>query len=534
MGPTTERADVILRNGTVVDGTGSPAKIASVAIAGDTIVDILPAALPIDGVDVIDCSGLVIAPGFLDIHTHSDLSLIADPSAPSKIMQGVTTDVVGNCGFSAFPAHPRRSRLLRDFLRGLGTSTVDISWQDLDGYADQFVTAAPIMNIAALVGHGSLRIAASGLGDVPMSGDVLRKMDDLLEQALDQGAFGLSTGLSYVPSRFATPDEIHRLAATVAAYDGLYATHARAHRHSLAMIDEAIEVGRGTGVRTQFSHIALNDPARWGQAESLISRFVKAADAGVCVRYDIYPYAASASSLTQYIPGWLQDAGQDGIHEMLSSAATRRLARTELAQGLYGTVPWSWDRVLIAFAGPDDDDLEGLNVAEASELRRCSPEDVVLDLCSRHGNSVQVILFYRHESDVTEFLAHPLSMLGSDGSALPVATPGRPHPRHFGAHARLLRKYVTETRTLTLEDAVHKATGAPARQLGLTDRGVLKAGMRADITVFDLATFRDNATWTAPQQLASGVRDVWVNGVRTLASGRLTGDRAGRLLRHGE
>jgi N-acyl-D-aspartate/D-glutamate deacylase len=467
----------------------------------------------------------------VDIHTHSDLSLIADPSAPSKVMQGVTTEVVGNCGFSAFPAHPRRSGLLREFLRGLGTSAVDVDWTDLDGYADQFEAASPIMNIAALVGHGSLRIAASGLGDVSMTADVLEKMDELLERALGQGAFGLSTGLSYVPSRFAGSDEIHRLAATVAAHDGLYATHARAHLDSLTMVDEAIEVGRVTGVRTQFSHIALNDPTRWGEAETLISRFVTAVDTGVDVRYDVYPYAASASSLTQYLPGWLQEAGEEGIREMLGSTHVRRRARTELKQGLYGTAPWMWDRVLIATAGPGDDDLEGLNVAEASELRCSTPEDAVLDLCGRHGNSVQVILFYRHEADVSEFLAHPLSMLGSDGSALPVATPGRPHPRHFGAHARLLRKYVAETRTLTLEDAVYKATGAPARQLGIVDRGVLKVGARADIAVFDLRTVRDRATWTAPQQLASGVRDVWVNGVRTVAAGKLTGDRAGRLLR---
>lgn len=526
--------DVLLSNARIVDGTGAEPFLGDVGIRGDTIAVVAPRGTPAPpAAAVVDCAGLVLVPGFVDIHTHSDVSFLLDPLASSKVLQGVATEVVGNCGFSPFPVAPRRRALLEEFLRGLGTPHVDITWSDLETYADAVQAAAPVANIAPLVGHGALRIAAAGTGDVPADPQLLRSTATTLRANLEQGAFGLSTGLTYVPSKFARAEEVHALATVVAEHGALYATHARATATAFGMLDEAIEIGRRTEARVQFSHVALNDPRTWGRAGDVIARFADARDAGVDVRYDVYPYDASASSLTQYLPGWVQERGEQGIRDLLGDARQYRRAHEELARGLFGGIPWDWRRVMISLAGPGDEDLEGASVAHAAERRGLAAEELCLDLCARHGNSVQVVLFYRQESDVAEFLAHPLAIVGSDGSALPPTAPGRPHPRSFGAHARLLQRYVRERGLLTLAEAVHKSTLAPAERLGLRHRGRVAVGARADLAVLDLGKVRETATWTAPCRLAEGVRHVWVNGTHAVADGRLTGARAGRVLRRG-
>lgn len=528
--PGSSECDVLLTGALVVDGTGAEPFAGQVGIRGDTIVVVARAgeATP-PALSTVDCAGLVLTPGFVDVHTHSDLSFLLDPVAGSKLWQGVTTEVVGNCGFSPFPAVPQRQGLLAEFLRGLGTPLVPVDWCDFDGYAAAVRTRAPVMNLAPLLGHGALRIAAAGTADVPTGPTLWGRMAATLAANLEQGAFGLSTGLTYVPSRFAPPEEVHALAEVVRRHDALYATHARATRTLLGTFDEAIEVGRRTGARVQYSHVALNDPGWWGRAGEVTARFDAAQRSGVDVRYDVYPYDASASSLTQYLPGWLQERGEDGLRELLADPARYGRARDELARGLFGTIPWDWHRVMISWA----EGLEGERVADAAARLGVSPEELCLDLCARHGNRAQVVLFYRQESDVAEFLAHPLSIVGSDGSALPATVPGRPHPRSFGAHARLLQRYVRERELLSLAEAVHKATLAPARRLGLRHRGRVATGARADLAALDLGALRETATWTQPCRLAEGVRHVWVNGVAVVAGGRLTGARPGRVLRHG-
>jgi len=526
------KTETWLRGGTIVDGTGAPPRTGDVAIVGEITSRVTPpGAVPAHPRDEIDCTGMTITPGFIDIHTHSDLSFVRHPSATSKIMQGVTTEVVGNCGFSPFPVHPHRREVLIDFLRGLGVPRTNIPWSDFAGYADAIDAYRPIMNVAPLAGHGALRIAAAGTGDVTVDDDLLRTMKRLLRECLDQGAFGLSTGLSYVPSQFASPDEINALARVVADHDALYATHARATPDAFDSFDEAIDVGKATGVRVQYSHLALNDPRMWGRADDVLAHFQQAADAGIDVRYDVYPYDASASSLTQYLPAWVQADGEGGIRRALADRAGFARARDELAEGLFGSITWDWERVVVSLAGPDDEDLEGLSIARGAEMRGMAPEELCLRLAGRYGNRVQVVLFYRTEDDVAAFLAHPLAIVGSDGTAMPVTAPGRPHPRSYGSHARLLHRYVATEGRLTLADAIHKATLAPARRIGITDRGVLTQGARADIAVFDAPAIRDTATWTDPCQLATGVRDVWINGLQAVANGEPTGCRAGRVLR---
>ncbi len=473
---------------------------------------------------------MVITPGFIDIHTHSDASFLLHHQAPSKVMQGVTTEVVGNCGFSAFPVHPGRRSLLEEFLKGLGIPRLETAWVDFAGYARALEDAGPVMNIAALVGHGALRIAAMGMGNTPSTAEARDTMSVLLRTALDQGAFGLSTGLTYVPSAFAAPDELHTLGRVIAEAGALYATHARV-TDGFGAFEEAFEFGRRTGARVQFSHISLNDPRSWGRADDVLTRFEEVAGEGVDIMFDIYPYDASASSLTQYLPAWLQADGEEAIAVHLRDAARRERARAELSTGLFGSIPWEWSRVLLSLTGPGDEDLEGLTVEEAADRESVTPEDLCLRLCGRHGNRVQVVLFYRSEDDVRAFLRHRMALIGSDGSALPESAPGRPHPRNFGAHARLLQKYVVDNRMLSLPEAVHKSTLAVAERLGLSGRGRLASGAMADITVLDLPKTREIATWTDPCRVARGVRDVWINGSKVVSDGVLTGACPGRVLR---
>lgn len=518
-----------LRGGVIVDGSGGAPFIGHIGIRGDRITAVVPGVLP-DDVNEIDCTGLVITPGFIDIHTHSDASYLLHSSPTSKIMQGVTTEVVGNCGFSAFPINPRRRGALEQFLRGLGISGIKTTWTDFDGYATALAATQPITNVAPLVGHGALRIAEIGADDRAVTPDRLARMITSLHAALEQGAFGMSSGLTYVPSCFADAAEIHALAVVLQQHDALYATHSRA-LPGFDTFDEAIDVGRSTGVRVQFSHIALNDPRMWGRANEVLGRFNAAAADGVDVKYDIYPYDASASALTQYLPSWAQENGECGLGALLDDKEAFQRACDDLARGLFGTIPWEWDRVMISLAGGDDAGLAGQVVSHAAAERGVTPEQLCVWLCARYGNQVQVTLFYRMDADVAAFLADPLAVIGSDGSALPVTTPGCPHPRNFGAHARLLQRYVRERGGLTFPDAVHKSTKAAAERLGIRDRGLITPGAYADLAVLHLPAIRETATWTQPCRLAQGVQRVWVNGEQVIVDGELTSARPGQVLR---
>lgn len=522
-----------LRGGLITDGTGATPFVGDVCIHGGKISAVVAGGAKGEpSGEVLDCAGLMITPGFIDVHTHSDVSFLLDASSESKVLQGVTTEVIGNCGFSPFPVHPRRRADLERFLCGLGFPRVDTSWVDFDGYASVLAECRPVMNLAPLVGHGALRIAVLGNEDRPITSGELDGLMMSLRDSLRQGAFGLSTGLTYVPSRFAEAAEIHALARVLRQYDALYATHSRA-APGFGSFDEAIDVGRQTGVRVQFSHVALNDPQTWGRADDVIERFQTATEEGVDVRYDVYPYDASASSLTQYLPGWLQAQGEAGLRGLIGDCEVFRRAREELARGLFGSIPWDWGRVLVALAGPGDEHLEGRTIAACAAERDITPEELCLELCARHGNLVQVVLFYRAESDVATFLAHPLGMVGSDGSAMRVTAHGRPHPRSFGAHARVLQRYVREVGVLDLADAIYKCTLAAADRLGIADRGIIRSGACADVAVFDLGAIRETATWTKPCQLASGMRDVWINGEWVVREGKLTRARPGQVLRRG-
>ncbi|MFE4663563.1 amidohydrolase family protein [Streptomyces sp. NPDC056716] len=533
--------DLLLRRARVLDGTGRPEQALDIGITGDTITYAGPPLTPPDAPDAdrlarhtLDLDGLVLTPGFIDIHTHSDVSLLHDPAGESKVLQGVTTEVVGNCGFSAFPSHPAHRATLTDHLARLGDRPTTITWDDLTGYAAALRAHPPALNVAALVGHSALRIAAmtdpyATTAQAPQ----VRIMRRLLHDALDQGAFGMSTGLTHTPSSLADSAEIEALAEVCARHDALYATHARAGAgREFAAVDEAVACARATGVRTQYSHLALNEPANWGRAPEMLGLFEAAVASGTDLAFDVYPYDASSSALVQYLPAWVQAGGSDALREHSTDPAWRRRALADIRKGWFGGIPWLWDRVVISAAGGETA-VVGRSVAEIADTRGTPPEVVVLDLCAEFGSAAQAVLHYRTDADMSTFLAHPLSVVGSDGNALPLAPAGdTPHPRGFGTFPRVLGGYVRDTGRLTLADAVHKMTVAPARRLGLRGRGEIRAGYVADLVAFDSRTVADRATFADPRRAPVGIRRVLVAGRTVVADGRLTDHRPGRFLHH--
>jgi N-acyl-D-aspartate/D-glutamate deacylase len=528
--------DLLVRGASILDGNGSPPRAGDLGVRDGQIaaLGVIPedatAARVLDGADQVVC------PGFIDVHTHSDVSLLLDGAGESKVFQGVTTEVVGNCSFSAFPLNlSHRRELHADHLARIGDDPVALEWTDLDSYARVLERSGIAINIAPQVGHGTVRVAAMGVEDRPPTDAELAVMQRLVAEAMEQGAFGLSTGLTHVPSAYGNTDEVVALVTVAARFGGHYATHARAgYGWHFRAVDEAVEIGRRSGGRVEFSHVAINDPARWRQHAAVIERFERGRDEGVDIVYDVYPYAASSSSLTQYLPGWVQAGGTQAMAERLSDPTTRERAGTELAAGWFGGIPWLWDRVVVSRAGdPSDTTSAGQSLAALAEQQDVPPEELVLRLCESRGNAVQVVLFYRTEEDMQAFLRHPLSVVGSDGSAIPFARGDeQPHPRNYGASARVLGRYVRELGVLDLATAVHKMTGRAAERMGIRDRGLLREGMAADLVVFEPARVADRATFEDPCQPPDGITCVVVNGEIVVENGRETPARPGRVLRH--
>ena len=524
--------DLVIRGGLVIDGTGTEGTVRDIAIADGAIAWIGTAPVP-RATPVIEATGMVVVPGFVDIHTHSDVSLLHDGRAESKILQGVTTEVAGNCSFSAFPIEPSRLELHRDHLARIGDDPITPTWVDLDGYAAELARRGIAINLAPLLGHGTLRVAAMGVDERVPTPDEMATMLTLADAAFAQGAFGFSTGLTHVPSAYAQAAEIEAIAEVAQRWGRIYATHARATAGgAFAAIEEAAAVGKRTGVRVEFSHLAINEPDLWGHASEVLAVFERARSEGIDIAFDVYPYDASCSSLTQYLPPWVQAGGSDAMRERLGDPGTRARALGDLAAGWFGGIPWHWERVVLSRTGPGGEGLIGHSIADLATAEGRPPEVVMLEICERFGNEAECVLFYRTEADMLAFLAHPLGVVGSDGSAIPLDQGSdKPHPRHFGTYPRVLGRYVREQHALSMVDAVTRISAVPAARIGLTDRGRLLPGLAADIVVFDSNVVLDTATFMDPCRAPVGIRDVLVGGVAVVRDGQQTGTRPGRVLR---
>jgi N-acyl-D-amino-acid deacylase len=530
--------DVVITGGRVVDGTGAPAFTADLGITGDRIVSI--GAL--DGATAktrIDARGLVVSPGFIDMLGQSEFNLLVDNRAASKLMQGVTTEMTGE-GTSIGPLN---DRVHQDDIPTYEHFGVIADWQTLGEYLTRLDTRThPGVNLGSFVGAGGLRTYVIGKADRPATADELAAMKQLAAEAMRQGAFGLSSSLQYVPDRFATTDEIVELARVAAEYGGIYITHQRSESGRVfESLDEVFTVAERAKIPAEIFHLKTAYKANWGKMPAVLSRIRAARDRGLDVTADVYPYTRASNGLDACLPLWAREGGTDRMIARLTNPADRQRIKKDMDDPNATTWENQWygsggaDGVMVSSAiNPALRQYEGKTLAEIGRELGKDPRDAVMDLVIANRAQTSVIISIMTEDDVRAVLADPLVDIGTDSGAKAEDGPlsvNKSHPRGWGSFPRILGKYVRDEHLLTLEEAIRKMTSMPAARVGLTDRGTLRAGMVADVTVFDPATIHDVATFQDPNHYSVGVRDVLVNGRLAVRDGRLTDERAGRALR---
>jgi N-acyl-D-amino-acid deacylase len=524
--------DVVVRGGTVLDGTGGPGLLADIGIRGETIAAVGTIA-PEQGARIVDATGLHVAPGFVDIHTHSDGDILAYTRAESRVLQGVTTELTGNCGSSAAPLGGRDVEEQRRRLREeLG---FDAGWTDLASYGASVDRARVSVNQALLVGQGTLRRSVAGMENRPLRPEERAAVLAALEEALDQGAFGLSTGLEYTPGRFTPTDEIVDMARLVGRRGGLYASHVRSEDVKLLeAVDEAVTIGRLAGVRVEVSHLKVCGQRNWTRQRGALDLLEGARRQGVDVRADAYPYGAYSTGLTIFIDDWALDGGTPALMRRLKDAAQRARMREAIPARIEAE-PGDPSLITISDVRTGRNrSVVGRTLAAIAADWKMDVADALLRLLEEEEGGVSYVGHAMSPANVEMVLAHPLVMIGSDGSSMaPVgrAAASRPHPRSYGTYARVLDHYVRERALFDLPTAIRKMTALPAEHIGLRDRGRIGRGLKADLVAFDAARVRDRATFEDPHRHPEGIRHVLVNGVLTVESGAHTGAAAGRFLR---
>ncbi len=524
----------LIRQAKVVDGSGQPPFQADVAMEGERIAAIAPR---IDGGTdrQIQADGLVAAPGFIDIHTHTDATIFKHPLVESKAMQGVTVEVIGNCGIGTFPVVPERKKILADYLRmhDFDLPEGGLDWDGLTPYANRLEKLGLGVNLAPLVSHGALRIAAMGAENRDPSPDELRQMEKLLAEALQQGAWGMSTGLIYPPGSFAKTEELIALAKVLARYGALYTSHIRGESTTLMQaLDEAIRIGKESGVRVEVSHLKAMGRDNWGLGQKVLQKLELARQAGVDIAADQYPYEASSTSLSALVPEWAHAGGVAALLQRLSSPELGSKLREGIIREM--TTRGGPERIMVTSIFSDRNiSLSGKTLTQIAESWRCPAEEAVIRLLLDEEASVGAIFFSMSEEDVAAILASDQVSVGSDGRGQNAEEDSgeATHPRSYGTFARILGRYVREKNVLPLATAVRKMTGLPARRLGFTDRGLLRPGFAADLVLFDPATVADRANFIRSHEYARGIIHVWVNGRPLIQGGKFTGERPGRVLR---
>ncbi len=538
---------VLVTGARLLDGTGAPARDGDLLLEDDRIAEVGDTTLKPD--EVLDATGFVVAPGFIDVHSHGDFSLPVDPEAAAKVLQGVTTEVVGNCGLGLQPANDKVDAMYGRLLPLIfGESGGDASCSPtLAHYRARLAETGITVNAAPLIPHGNVRCAVMGMAEGAPTETELDAMCALVAQGMEEGAFGLSTGLVYPPGAYAETEELVRLAAAVAPRRGLYATHMRNEGPRLVeAVAEAISIGERAGVSVQLSHHKAAGQLNWGKVKTTLGMVDAAVARGLDVHSDVYPYTAGSTVLSAlFVPLWAFEGSLDRLVERLSDPDTRarvvrdaedmQLAFVDLPRWL-GFFPKRWllpamsfvlGRSIVISSVKRQVRYEGMTIGAIAKERGRPLHEAMLDLLVEEDLGVTAIAHVMSEKDVQAVLAHPRTMVGTDG--LPTRA-GKPHPRTYGTYPRVLQHYVAELGLLTLEQAVHRMTGMVARKLGLRDRGVLAPGAAADVVVFDPRAVKDHATYADPRRSPEGIAHVFVNGAWSVRNGVHTGARRGTVL----
>lgn len=531
--------DLIITNGRILDGLGNPWYRGDVGIEDEVIKKI--GVVKEGAKRAIDAEGMIVCPGFIDMHSHSDFALLVNPRAESKILQGVTTEVIGNCGVSAAPIKGETIDLLKDYtnsMLGCLKDYLDWDWRSFGEYLAK-LREGVVVNVVPLVGQGTIRIAVMGFDKGEPKEKELAEMKQLLKAAMDQGAFGLSTGLIYPPGCFSKTEELIELTGVIKDYEGIYFSHIRGESHTMiAALKEAITIGEKAGVSVGISHHKAAGKENWGKVKETLKIIEEARERGLDVTSDQYPYTAGSTALSALLPDWVHEGGVKRLLERLKDPQTRERIREDIEGDRLNW--WNpiktteWGNIMISAVGSEKNrEFEGKTIEEIAKLWDRDSYDVLFDLLIEEESNVGMVLFMMSEDDVVTVMRHPTTMIGSDGSALSREGPlskGKPHPRSYGTFPRILGKYVRDEKVLTLEDAVRKMTSLPAQKLILRDRGMLKEGCKADIVVFDPEKVKDMATYTDPHQQPEGILYVLVNGEIAVEDGKYIGKTAGKVL----
>ncbi len=531
--PKATTYDILIRNGHVIDGSGAPWVNADVAIKGDRIVTV-GRNLKGTAKRTIDAHGLAVTPGFIDMHTHSDTSLLIDGGAESKIRQGVTTEILGESGSvapvcrtvrqeaeSAPPVASDEPRIKRD-------------WKDLDGYFRRLLKQGSSVNVGSYVAGGTVRTCGMGNDMRDPTPAELEKMKQLVAESMKQGALGYSTGMIYPPNSYAKTPELVEMAKVAAQYGGIYTTHMRDEgAHLLDAINETLTIGEQAHIPVHILHIKATGRDSNEHMKQAIARIAEARAQGIEASADQYPYIASSTGLTTQVPQWAMDGGTPKMLERLRTPDMRAKIREEIV-ARRGSTPAGYESMIVATVRTGaNKQFEGKTMAKIAEMRHQEPADAIMDVLLEEGGRVSMVYFTMKEEDVRLAMQQPWVSVGSDGTAVRPDGPlgrGKPHPRFYGAHARVLGKYVREEHVLPLEEAVRKMTSLAAGQLGIYDRGLLRTGMKADVVVLDPAQIADKATFEDPHQYAVGIDYVLVNGKVVIEGGKHNGARPGQII----
>jgi len=525
--------DILVRRGVIIDGSGSPGTVGDIALNAGRIVALGP-SLAGDSNKVIDAGGLAVTPGFIDIKTHSDFVLPINPKAESKVRQGVTTEIIGHCGFSVAPVLPGKAQLLADYLSG-GAPWLPFREMSFPEYLDTFPPVA--VNTGMLVGHNTLRLMVTGLEDRAPTKAELGQMIALLEEGLRAGALGMSSGLFTPPGSFAKPDEMIALCKVLKRYNASYFTHIRDESNKvMGAVEEAIDIASTCGVHVEIVHLKCSGIDNWGKAAMILDKLAVAQAKGCDLDCDAYPYTAGSNALKNLFPAWVQIGDNETMLARLALPEIRARIRVEIADhGLnnWGRIP-SWDAVQISVS-PRLPETAGQTVAALAAARSCDPIDQICDHLIADNGATRVLITSMSEDDIRTLVRSPTALVGSDGNCLAtygIVSQGMPHPRFYGTFPKIIGRYVRDEGLIPLEQAIYKMTGGSAKALKLCDRGLLKKGYRADVTIFDPDDFRDQATYAKPHCYPSGARTtVIVNGTLVVENAVHTGARPGIVLR---
>jgi len=534
--PREPQFDLLIKNGRIVDGSGRAGYVADLAIKGDRIVRIgnLSQAT---AAHIIDARGLVVAPGFIDMLGQSETYLLIDPRAMSKVMMGVTTEITGE-GESIAPINERQIKEQESFLRRFNLT---IDWSTFDQYFRRLEKQGSGVNLGTFVGATQVREYVIGYDDRPPTAPELEQMKKLVADAMLDGALGLSTSLQYVPARFAETAELVELAKVARQYGGIYATHQRSEANTIdASLNEVFEIALKAQIPVEIWHLKTAYKKNWGRMAHVLTRIKQARDYGMDITADIYPYIAGSTSLTACLPPWALEGGTEKMLSRLRDPATRQRLKKEISEDQQ-----DWENIYLGSGGPEGvligavvnrelESLQGKRISEIAVQQKKDPLDAVFDLILADQGQTGAIYFMMSEADLRAAMQSPFVSFCTDSGARATDGPlagSKSHPRGWGSYPRILGRYVRDEHLLSLESAIHKMTGGPAARVGLKERGLLREGMFADITVFDPGKVIDRATFESPNQYPIGIEYVLVNGKISVDKRERTTALAGRVLR---